>query len=512
MTIFKQTPVSMSLRSFLPALQRLAWVAFLFSLPVTSFPYLPAVLGGEALVRPLAVYPLLVLLALMTLPRLLTRTAPKPLLALLVFALVALAGIFLATLQNIEPIQGVSPAARMLRAFATLGLGGAIYFSVTLWPLDRADLRSSLRWLLSGQALALAWGSLQVVNILHFSPAYFRALSTIQRYVSIRRLFPRRVSGLAYEPNWFADQICLLLLPWTFAAVITGETVFPWRWRWLTVEWLLLGWSAGVLLFTYSRSGLAILLLLTFTSVLAFRPSRKGRQAQAAQSELQGLGRRLLLAGLLILVLGGIIGLAARRNNYFARLWRFWLVDTQTSDYLDYIAFGQRLVYWEAAYSVYEEYPLLGSGLGNFAFHVRDHLPPRSYQSIPELLRILTFRHGGERLVTPKNLYARLLAETGLLGVGTFLAFLAAVAGCAVYLWMASDNAQRFWGLAGLLGMGVFLINAFSTDTFSLPDGWVLLGLITASARVFAELPGGQSGLGNGQLGDGSGSRKSNFP
>ena len=35
----------------------------------------------------------------------------------------------------------------------------------------------------------------------------------LQEFVSYRRLLPERISGLTYEPHWFAEQIIVLLLP-----------------------------------------------------------------------------------------------------------------------------------------------------------------------------------------------------------------------------------------------------------------------------------------------------------
>ena len=68
----------------------IAWAFFFLSLTVTSFPYLPEELGGRTLVRPLAVYPLIVLIFLVTLPRLLKRPLPQTFLPLLAFTLVAM--------------------------------------------------------------------------------------------------------------------------------------------------------------------------------------------------------------------------------------------------------------------------------------------------------------------------------------------------------------------------------------------------------------------------------------
>jgi O-antigen ligase len=91
---------------------------------------------------------------------------------------------------------------------------------------------------------------------------------------------------------------------------------------------------------------------------------------------------------------------------------------------------------------------------------------------------------GGNRLITPKNLYARLLAETGLIGTVIFTAFVIAVLGCALFLWYSDSPEQKFWGLSGILGLFVFLFVIFSYDSFALPNMWVIFGITTAAAHL----------------------------
>ena len=77
--------------------QKMAWAFFLLALPVTSFPFFPPAMGGGALVRPLSIYPLIVLVGLVTLPRLLSGRLPRTVLALLPFVLLAVATIYIRT-------------------------------------------------------------------------------------------------------------------------------------------------------------------------------------------------------------------------------------------------------------------------------------------------------------------------------------------------------------------------------------------------------------------------------
>jgi O-antigen ligase len=456
----------------------------LVSLPLTSFPYFPPALGGAAQVRPLALYPLFLLVLVATLPRLWRSHLPRPLLAFMAFVLLAVISTLLATFNGVEALRGVSLLERGARNLLTLGIGAALYLTVALLPTTADRLNSALRWLYIGMGAALAWGSLQIVYILYFVPQYFDLMNRLQRLISTRRLFNRRISGLTYEPNWFAEQISFLLLPWLLAAVISGQTVFKWRWRGVTVESVLLLWATVVLVFTYSRAGLFVLVMLLLTGLALARPRWPGMALNPSR------GRRLLqqivLAVVILAVLAGVLFAAGSQNNYFSRLWRFWTDPESGDSFLTYIAFSQRFTYWEAAYSMFAEQPLFGIGLGNFAFYFADHLPDQPLYRTPELLRQITPAEGRNTLVTPKNLHIKILAETGLIGMAAYLAFLLALAGCAVYLYSRAPAPARFWGRAAVLGLVAFAFAALSYDSFALPNMWVVFGLITAAARVYS--------------------------
>ncbi len=339
---------------------KIAWALFLVFLPITSFPFFPSVLGGNALVRPLSLYPLLVLLILVTIPRLFTQPVPRTLLTLLPFALIAIISSLISTLRGVDPVFGITVEARILRGLITLGMGGAVYYTVSLMPRSVDDLRASLRWIYVGFGIALLWGSLQAVYVIRFSGPYFHYLLRIQEYLSTRRLFTTRVTGITYEPNWFAEQISFLLLPWLLASVLSGYSVFRWRWRWLSIEWFLLAWSVVILVLTYSRAGLINLIALAFIGLLFFRPRRK-KTVEQNQTGIKIWTRRLVEAGIVIVLLSAIIFLTGTKNTFFSRMWGYFTVakDANISDYFEYIGFNARFAYGEAAYKTYEAYPTL---------------------------------------------------------------------------------------------------------------------------------------------------------
>lgn len=217
----------MNLGSVFGGLRQMAWVLFWLCLPITSFRYFPSGLGGGTLVRPLSLYPLLILLLLATLPRLWHRSLPKTVLALLPFVIAVLMSAAISFLLGIEPALGVSVGERVLRALITLAIGLSFYLTVAVIPTSSAELRSALRWMMVGFILAFLWGSLQTLYILHFDSRYFNLLNQIQKAFSLRKLFPTRISGATYEPNWFAEQINLLVIPWLLASLVNGRSLFP---------------------------------------------------------------------------------------------------------------------------------------------------------------------------------------------------------------------------------------------------------------------------------------------
>jgi len=472
--------------SALPMLQKIFWVLFLITLPWTSFPYFPPAIGGGTLVRPLSIYPLIALLILVTLPRLFTRTLPKTFIPLLVFGLLAVASSLLSLLRGIEPALGVPVTDRVFRALITLGIGGAVYTTVALVPRTIEDLRSTMRWIYAGFVIALIWGSVQALYIIHWNPAYFHIVNKIQGYFTIRHLFTNRVSGLTYEPNWFAEQISLLLVPWLLASVFSGYTVFRWRWHRVTLEWFLLAWAIVVLPFTFSRAGVANLAVLAFLGILFFR--FQSSQKPTEKSRTGHLTRRLIEASLILAVLGGLFYFAGTKNEFFSRIWGYWSKNRSLSlsGYFEYLGFGARFTYGETAFRTYDAFPVMGVGLGNYAFYFDEMLPNQPLAYTPEVIRLVTPEAGRERLITPKNLYLRLLAETGLVGTAAFVAFLIAMLGCALYIWKIPNLQGTYWGTSGLLALIAFVVAAFSFDSFAIPNMWVIFGLITAATGVLS--------------------------
>jgi len=462
--------------------QKATWAVFLMALPVTSFPFFPSFSGSSVLVRPLALYPLFVLLIIVVLPRTYTRRLPGTLIPFFIFVLAALISTAYAFTRGINPTIDVSMADRTVRTLATLAFGGLFYISVSLVPQNKEDLRFTLKWLYAGFGVALVWASFQIVYVIWFNQSYFNFLNDLQSYVSIRRLFDKRISGMTYEPSWFAEQLTFVLMPWLFASILSKYSAFRWRLGAITVEAILLAWSSLALLFTYSRGGLALFaILLVIVVVIGLR--RKYRHLYSRPPKLL---KMILQVSLVVLVLAAVVFVAAQKNNYFSRLWGYWTDEESEGTYFNYIAFSQRLAYWETAYRIFEDYPFLGIGLGNFTFYFDEYLPDKPIRD-PEIFSKLVPDVGRNQVVTVKNYLIRILAETGLLGISAYTGFLLAIVGCVVFLLLSPGADPQFWGIAGLLGLVAFIPVTLSVDSFAIPNIWVVFGIITASAKVITQ-------------------------
>lgn len=232
-----------------------------------------------------------------------------------------------------------------------------------------------------------------------------------------------------------------------------------------------------------------MMMALVLTGILFFRSKKTSDSSEVKQRRMFPW-RRIGEGVVLFAVLGAVIFFAGSRNEFFARIWEYWQrrpnegYASYIANYFEYLGFGARFAYTETAYQVYEDYPILGVGLGNYAFFFDEKLSDRPLAAIPEILRLVVPDSGTNRLITPKNLILRIMAETGILGLATFIAFIVAILGCAMYLWLSPDMEVKFWGVGGMLSLIAFSLVVFSFDSFAIPNMWVVFGLITAAMRL----------------------------
>jgi len=450
---------------------RFLWAAALVSLPVTSFRWFP-LLGDGALVRPLALYPLALLLPLLLIQAV-RRQRPFPwtgsVILLGMFAAAAVTVTSLGVLIDPLPLRGQDYPGRATRALVTLVIGLAFFLSAAWMNRDEAEVKFTFRWMLVGFGLDLAWSGLQAVTF--YTGLLNKEMVTHwQLAFSMRELVrTNRISGLAYEPAWLAGQIVTLYLPILFAALMTKTRLTRTKW----LEPVLLALSALVLLATYSRGGLLIgvgVFGLTFLLV--------GRDHLRAASNwfFGGFRRGWLLRVTMIAALIGVLAGAALflgQKNYFRRLWDSSAKNL--SEYLVDINAGGRSAYAVGAMAAFDEHPITGVGLGASGFWIYSNLPDWTLTTVPEIAKQLNPQ--SSLFPNPKNLYVRLLAETGLAGFVFFAIFLFSSLADLLTL-LKRGNFLRFLGIAGLFAWLAIALYNVTQDSFATPNIWVIPGIL----------------------------------
>ncbi|HET9587379.1 MAG TPA: O-antigen ligase family protein [Anaerolineales bacterium] len=475
-----------STRSLLsPAnISRFLWAAALVTLPVTSFRYFPF-LGETTYVRPLALYPLALLIPLLLIQLLRGRTSlPRAgtLAPLLGFTLIALTATALGALLDPLPLRGQDYSGRAIRAWATL-LIGLSFFMVAVW-MNRSedDLRFTVKWLLAGFVLNVLWSGVQ--SLAFYTPLLEKVTVTHwQSAFSMRELVrTNRVSGLAYEPAWLAGQIATVYLPWLFAALLTRIRVTRFQW----FEVTLLGFAVLLLLATYSRGGLltaALALALTF--LLAGRVELRAVWKWFVSGFQRG-GNWLLRLGVVVVFIGAFVGagLFLAQKGYIARL--FSTNAESLEEFIIQNSAGARAAYNFGALGAYHESPVTGVGLGASGFYIYEHLPDWAMTTVPEIARQLSPEN---RLYpNPKNMYLRLLAETGLAGFMLFIAFKFSVLGDTLRVLQSNGAFGRYLGIAGLFSWIAIALYNSTQDSFATPNIWINFGILAGLAASALKL------------------------
>jgi hypothetical protein len=487
--------VAEAVRALDRALQWIAWGALILLLPVTSLPWL-AELAGSNTVAPPAILPLVWLFVVWLLPYIFKHgTLPRLTIPFLGFVIVSLIASLNAYFLDVPPFKETSVFAEQVDALITLGIGAGFYLVLSAWPRQERRLRFTLQLLNLGGLVLVMWSLWQGYAIWFEGAQYPQGMIAIQRLVSLRRLFPDRVTGLAYEPSWLAHQLTLVFLPYWLAATLQRFSAHRLRLLGLSLENALLLAGIATLFLSFSRIG--ILAFLLVVSYLVLRGSWRlalgvsGRLTQplslnpGALKAIKTTASLLVLLIVIVFYIGGSIGLVFGISRYDARLAAIFNLDALYLDNFfalsNQLAFAERVVYWATGWEIFNDHPFLGVGLGNAGFFFPEKMPAFGWElwETGQLFYRLNF------IPNTKSMWTRLLAETGLTGFALFLTWLF-VAWRAARLVRAQSGRPllRVSALAGELALVAFLIEGFSIDSFALPYLWVATGLLTAATDI----------------------------
>ena len=468
------------------------WKTFLLVLPISSFTLLSKVLGNTN-VAPLALIPMVVILLLWWLPNFFKdgRKLPYQFRPLMLFFFVGVLSTLLISFRNVPSFQDVSQYSSILEVIASFGMGVGFYL-ITIYIVKNEDrLHTTLLWISIAGIVLMAYSWFQV-GIWYLFDRYPEWLYNVQHFFSSNgMLFPRRATGLAFEPSWLAHELNIIYLPIWLGLSIKKISVFKRKlFNKFRMEPVLFSLSLVTLFLSFSRIGwITTFCLLTFVILRQIDRKIKNlsdKSSNSGQQKAKGLLFRALIWIVLILILFGVLFLAGfiltkldpRMSDFFDLQT---LSDRGFMRWASQLVFLERIMYWIAGYRVFQRFPLLGAGFGMPGYFFQSTVPVYGSQ----LLDINDFMLKLSFLPNTKNLWVRILSETGIIGFALFSSWL-------FYHWQNAMELERSdksglsqaMGLIGKLILIAFIIEGFSLDTFGLPYYWVGFGLIVASWRA----------------------------
>jgi hypothetical protein len=481
------------------------WFLVMVGLPLTSFPLL--IRFTSSVVAPFSAIPLAFLLLIWLVPFVLDRgDFPAEIIPYIYFILVALIITGLGFFLNGYYARGRDFFDQSLRAFFTVAIGLSFYLIFAAFPQDQQALRKTLIFIYVGGVILLLWTGLEIIVLrsrprVQDMPDWLRLIRNALAVTSPSMIFTTRVTGFAYEPSWFVRQFNLLLFPIWLAAVYLRVSIVKIRLWIFQVEDLLL--VAGLIVFGSSspRIGLvAFLASLAYLGILLLLRLHRSiinwylKKRQQPPKRL--VWAKLLLALIMLVVMIGIAASALVSYIELASQWdyRYALLLQSSLSSLDVfsmsttemiyrardLAFFERVIYWLAGWEIFNDYPM-GVGLGNAGFYYYDRMHGAGLESYE--MRDVFYR--ANYLPNTKNLWTRLLAETGFIGLAVFLAWLYMLWRSAGLTRRSNNVELRIVGLAGQLFLLAFLVEGFSIDSFAMPYEWIMAGLISAGGLLY---------------------------
>lgn len=455
------------------------WYILIFLLPFTSLPLASKLLGADMVAAPsiLILFVLLIFLIFY-----LSRTKlelKKSLQPILIFGLFAIISSLLAFWLSIPIQKNFSIFRNIFEGIGTLFIGISFFFVTINIIQSQEVLNKTLRIIVYSFVPLMIWCLFQFIfgQIIQNYPVW---MDNVQNYITTSGiLYKNRLTGFAFEPSWLAHQLNMFYIPIWISATISRRSAFKKQVNKFIVEDFFLVVSIFILIFTKSRVG-----WITFFFVVTYLFITFNRKIlKIIKNKFQSERNRFLINTLPVFLIIFYIFLLIAGLFFFSkfdsRMGSLFRAETYQNKNIFSIAnefvFAERILYWQTGWEVFNDHPIFGVGLGNVGFFFEDQMP--SFAWALDEPRHLIFQANYQGNV--KNLWVRLLSETGVIGFLSFGTWLFLILLKANQYQKSKSLVQNYWGLVGKIALLTIIIEGFSIDTFALPYYWIILGLVS---------------------------------
>ncbi len=430
-------------------------------LPFDDLPYLEWLLGEvshEAAFYPLAIGLVLLVIDLLDGGRIeLTRHPSGLLLCAFIFWVILSITLNLPSILSSET-KGRTGAEKALLQVILLTFASLVaMLAYRVSSRQEHALRLFRRYVLLSFILAGAYSILEIASFIGVSAASSALAATNPFFHSSTAPYVfGRVRSVSGEASWFA-MYCSSALPWLLSYVFTERRGF-------VFYTALVGYLLALLVMSWSRTAyvIAAIQLVLFTGFLFMgqRTPHRGR--------------------LIALVAGGCIAMfaatSALRNVLTSNfsITRVFASLTSHDNPSNVARIGSQIT----AYRIGIESPIIGVGTGQYGFYMPSHVPIWAQANF-EMRRWMNVAEG-TRWPPVHSLYARLAAETGLLGLALWVSmWCALLIGCYKRYRHRSrvHGHQDILGAALLVSIVGLMLSQVNIDSFRIFGYWLTLGI-----------------------------------
>ncbi|MBZ4035789.1 O-antigen ligase family protein [Flavobacterium sp. 17A] len=262
-----------------------------------------------------------------------------------------------------------------------------------------------------------------------------------------------RISTISYEPPFLAIYL-ITISGWMFSYILTSKK----KTRFLP--------ALAILLLTYfsgSRTGLIVIFFQVFIfSIFLYKDIRFKKYVTNFV-----LGFAIVFSVLIVFKGEKVIQSVSEKMDSLD------FKKNLTKSVSNQSRFGMQY----AAVQVFLENPITGVGFGQQAYHNRTHYPTWATRNNYEFK--LFYKNKKEKAFPPGyNLYTRLLAETGLIGISLFLMLLYFSLNEIRILFKNAKDEEKTILIIVLISLLGLYINWLQIDTFRIYGVWLCLAIL----------------------------------
>jgi len=368
----------------------------------------------------------------------------------------------LTTLINFETVidnsfKQTSGVVRFLRQYFSLILAAVILpttFYNSFLNIDSKRLIYQIR-----KAIYYSFIVVIVYAIIEILVVKFNMINLKKPVLNIFDYFPfveaktdlrlKRISSVTFEPPALGTYL-ITIFSWMCSYIITSKSYLRFLPALLVIA---LAFISG------SRAAFFIIIVQAIMFVFAISQSYQYNK----------LFSKILLTSVIAISIG-FLAFAPKILNYVDNeIQSFKLNDNDHS-----LSNKSRFGIQYAMYQVFLENPVIGTGYGQQAFEARAKYPTWAKRNNWEF-RLKYLNQNNKRFPPGYNLYLRLAAETGALGLIGFLFFMT-----FIFIW-CYNNLNRQKNLLAIIvfvSMTGFMLNWLKMDTFRIYGFWICLALI----------------------------------